>query len=755
MHRPHLSLRAWLALGLSLAAGSARANDYVWTNTAGGNWAIPGNWSGGVVPGAADNALFTTAGTYTVTLNDSRSITNVALNVPTATVSAFGGNLNLGGTMTLTAGNWLMGGIQGTPAVLTGGSITRGTSGAGTFTVGGDLRLVNTQVQGAALVFDRSSNPRLRLSGTAAFTPGSVVNFAPANQTYGSYSGITLEAGGTLDNVTVNLGANTTLGTLGGQSLTVGPNAVVSFTDPGYFAGSAVIGREVSDDISGIITLTNRGTIRALGDMYVGRYFDLAGSPSNVVFTNSGLVESRFSLTLHVNSFTNAPGGVLRATAGGDAWVYAPGGWVNQGTFDVGDGGSLRLGGRFTRAGIGAVSRTGTNTIALYASRMDNSGGTWALDAGTGSYQILSESGAYSEIIGGGIAATGGAKLQVRRTYASSFSPVDTAILTGVQVGAGVLDFAETGGKLLVRGNTTFTPGDTITLAGTETALQFLQTSQVDGVTLVLSGDRSALTVWDDNTLTFGPTTTVRKTGAGQARLNGETINAPFGTPTAIVNRGLIHVQQGALQITGLAGFSFTNRGTVQVDAGATVTGLLTDGGTVRGGGTVNGGLTFTGTGNELRPGADTAPGTLTVTGNLALNPGTTLFARLNGTAPGTGYDQLAVNGTVDLGGSALSVLLGGSYAPAAGDKLFVLTNDGTDPIAGIFAGLPNGATVPVGSYSATISYSGDAATQAVTGGNDVVLSFAPVPEPASVLTAAATAAAAGAAAWWRRRRAD
>ena len=63
-------------------------------------------------------------------------------------------------------------------------------------------------------------------------------------------------------------------------------------------------------------------------------------------------------------------------------------------------------------------------------------------------------------------------------------------------------------------------------------------------------------------------------------------------------------------------------------------------------------------------------------------------------------------------------------------------------------------ATVPVGSYSATISYSGDAATQAVTGGNDVVLSFAPVPEPASVLTAAATAAAAGVAGWWRRRRA-
>src|SRR5690349_1393702 len=141
MHRPHLSLRAWLALGLSLAAGSARANDSVWTNTAGGNWSIPGNWSGGVVPGAADNALFTTAGTYTVVLNDTRSITDVALNVPTVTVNSFGGNLNLGGTMSLTAGNWLMGGLNGTPAVLTGGTITRPAGGTGTFTVSGDLRL--------------------------------------------------------------------------------------------------------------------------------------------------------------------------------------------------------------------------------------------------------------------------------------------------------------------------------------------------------------------------------------------------------------------------------------------------------------------------------------------------------------------------------------------------------------------------------------------------------------------------------------
>src|SRR5262245_38015082 len=172
-----LGLRAWLVLGLALAAGPARADDYTWTNTGGGNWATPGNWSGGVVPTGADNALFTAAGTYTAVLNDTRSINNVTLNVATATVDATAGSLTLGGTMTLTAGNWVMGTGIGTPSTLTGGTITRGASATGTFTVAGDVLLTNTQVNGNVLRFDRFSSARLRLDGTANFLPGSVVTF--------------------------------------------------------------------------------------------------------------------------------------------------------------------------------------------------------------------------------------------------------------------------------------------------------------------------------------------------------------------------------------------------------------------------------------------------------------------------------------------------------------------------------------------------------------------------------------------------
>ena len=115
--------------------------------------------------------------------------------------------------MTLSAGNWVMGGFMGTPVTLTGGTITRGAGDTGTFTVDGDVRLINTQIANAAVLRFGQGGARLRLSGTAAFAPGSVLtipyhNGAPLS----SGTGITFEAGGMINNLTVNLAVNTTSG---------------------------------------------------------------------------------------------------------------------------------------------------------------------------------------------------------------------------------------------------------------------------------------------------------------------------------------------------------------------------------------------------------------------------------------------------------------------------------------------------------------------------------------------------------------
>jgi hypothetical protein len=736
---------------LLAAAGAARADNYTWNNPAGGNWDVGANWSPALVPGGGDNATINLdpAGIspYGVLVSGTPSVNNLTINSPDAGVIV-AGTLNLGGTALLTRGQLTVGAI-GQPGAIVGGTITRGAGGTGTLSVYAEARLTDTLVDGNAVAIDRSGPHRLRMSGTARFTAGSTVTFAYGNGgPYSSGTGITYESGGVVDDVTFNLGVNTTLGAERDTALTLGANARVNYHDPN-FGAAAVFGREFYDGNGGLVTLTNNGLIRCTaGELYVGRMFDLSNAPANVNLTNSRTIEAAQGVvTMNVNTFTNAPGGEVRAADGGQVFLFGRFGWVNQGTLEVrGDGSTLLLGGLFTRDGIGTVVRSGANTIGIYAGWMDNAGGTWALTAATGSYHLFGQEVASSgRIIGGAITAAGGAKLLVR-PIPGGFTGIDYCRLTGVAVGPGVLDFSAHGGKVWLEDGTTLAAGDTITLAGNDTAVAYFQTQQVDGLTFVLSGDGSAVQAFDNNTLTLGPTTVVRKTGTGMGHLNGGLFSASSGG-AAVVNRGLVHVQQGALRPGAFGGFVFTNRGTVQVDAGATWQGpLATDGGTVRGGGTVDGSLTFAGIGNELRPGA--SPGTLTVTGNLTLNPGTTLFVELDGAVPGAGHDRLAVTGTVTLADATLAAALGGGYVPAFGDKLFIVTNEGPDAIAGTFAGLGPGAVVDVGGYYATISYAGDVESGQVFGGNDIVLyNFVPVPEPAAGLLAAAGLA------WVSRRR--
>ncbi len=85
--------------------------------------------------------------------------------------------------------------------------------------------------------------------------------------------------------------------------------------------------------------------------------------------------------------------------------------------------------------------------------------------------------------------------------------------------------------------------------------------------------------------------------------------------------------------------------------------------------------------------------------------------------APGQASDLLRVNGTVALGGNTLSLHVTAG-APGAGETFTIIDNDGTDAVSGTFAGLPEGATVTLGSATLTITYRGG-------DGNDVVLATA------------------------------
>jgi fibronectin-binding autotransporter adhesin len=107
--------------------------------------------------------------------------------------------------------------------------------------------------------------------------------------------------------------------------------------------------------------------------------------------------------------------------------------------------------------------------------------------------------------------------------------------------------------------------------------------------------------------------------------------------------------------------------------------------------------------------------GTLNINNNLGLKlaSGATFKVDVNGTSAGTQYDQVIVNGPVNLTGAALAVTSG--FTPAVGNTFTIISNDGTDAVVGTFTGLAQGATVPGGPGAYTISYTGG-------DGNDVVL---------------------------------
>jgi autotransporter-associated beta strand protein len=120
--------------------------------------------------------------------------------------------------------------------------------------------------------------------------------------------------------------------------------------------------------------------------------------------------------------------------------------------------------------------------------------------------------------------------------------------------------------------------------------------------------------------------------------------------------------------------------------------------------------------GGRLAPGS--SPGLLTCS-NVTFSSSSKFDVELNGTTVGSGYDQLRVRGTVSLGNSGLYVAVG--FTPAVGNSFIIINNDGTDPVAGTFKGLTNGATLRSGLVEMQVKYDGG------SGNNDVVLTVTKV----------------------------
>lgn len=158
--------------------------------------------------------------------------------------------------------------------------------------------------------------------------------------------------------------------------------------------------------------------------------------------------------------------------------------------------------------------------------------------------------------------------------------------------------------------------------------------------------------------------------------------------------------------------------GTVEGDV------IVPTGSTLNGSGVIHGNVS--GAGN-FSPG--NSPGLMTVNGNFAPTGTTSFEVNTPGTTAGTHFDQYVVNGGVTLSGPL--TLTGTLAAPALGQEIVLIKNDGVDAVNGTFAGLPGGSVVSFNSLGARILYAGG-------DGNDVSLVIlnptATIAGPATVL---------------------
>lgn len=175
-------------------------------------------------------------------------------------------------------------------------------------------------------------------------------------------------------------------------------------------------------------------------------------------------------------------------------------------------------------------------------------------------------------------------------------------------------------------------------------------------------------------------------------------------------------ISAGTLRVNNTSG-SATGTGPVVVQSSGTLGGT----GSIAGQVTVNAGGT-------ISPGNST--GTLSLNNSITMSAASTYLVEINSVSL---FDRLSVIGSVNVTDSILNVILG--YTPSPNDRYFLVLNDGTDPVIGTFAGLPQNALFSIGGFGYQISYQGNSSTGQLTGGNDIVISA--VPEPISLVLSA------------------
>jgi autotransporter-associated beta strand protein len=321
---------------------------------------------------------------------------------------------------------------------------------------------------------------------------------------------------------------------------------------------------------------------------------------------------------------------------------------------------------------------------------------------------------------------------QVRSGSATGMTASGALTNNGAAITAGTVTLSDSG----VSGSTA---DGTLTLNGGAFLFGVLQQGSTKGsgsATVNLNGGTFAGTNGTSRTVSLpvnlGGNITLGQVagGTGPLTFNGPVtlasdatlaVNVPVTLSTAIGEtggtQGLTKAGPGTLTIGAAAAYTgptTVSNGTLTVN-GSLNGQVFVEGGVLKGAGTINNNLTVDG--GVHAPGA--SPGIMQVKGNYTLAANATLQIEMNGTVPGTQYDQINLNGgsgIVTLAGS-LQIITNANLT--VGSSFVIITNSGTAPVIGTFAGLPQNHAFLSSGLWWRINYSGGS-------GNGVVLTVLP-----------------------------
>jgi hypothetical protein len=491
----------------------------------------------------------------------------------------------------------------------------------------------------AASVVNRGSFTKQAGSGTTAIG----VLFSNIGGRVEAASGrLSFAGGGSSSSGTIQIGAQGALEFTGaGTRFTVAPDTQMNGAGPLFVNGGAEMDPNANADLQ---------------DMY------LDGDSS--IFAGSGQVNIHG--TLHWLAGTMSGSGTTAIVAGGmldltgDRQKYlrenrslsirsgGGGGWMGNGGVWGGGGSKLINEGNLMVDPVGAFRyESGTPSFTNNGTLVVTSGST-AFDAGvsftnTGALDLESQDSRGALVVRGTLMLSGGT-------------------LTGPGLLTVSGDLMWTGGTMSGTGTTTLAMGSTLSIGGDadktldRRALDLLSATTWSGAGNLLLLNNAALinrsgavfNIPNDASLLGGGTFNNFGVLTKNSTAGGTTT---FGTGVAFSNNtgGTVNIQSGTLYAVD----AYTqNGGDTALSAGAV---LASDGllnllaGTLSGSGTINASVRNAGV---INPGSMNTPGILTINGNYTQAAMGVLNIKIGGDSPGTGYDQLVINGQTSLGGT-------------------------------------------------------------------------------------------------------